>query len=74
MIAPLNSHSDEWKNNKYVDAHTGKVYRLHDHSKEKRAGRIVHDDSQTPMPQLYGNVLVQSANDEIAPGTNRLGT
>jgi hypothetical protein len=66
LIAPLNSNPDEWKTIEYVDAHTGKVYSLQDRSKETRANKIVRDDSDTPMPQLYGNVLFALQNHHEA--------
>jgi len=70
LIAPLNSHPDEWEKIKYVDAHhPEKVHRLHDRSKERRVNRIVQDESETPMPQLYGNVLLNLQNHHEAKCT-----
>src|SRR3954447_9807742 len=66
LIAPLNSDPAQWNKIKYVDAHTGKVYRLHDRSKERRANKIVEDDSGYPIPQLYGNVLFAVQNHHEA--------
>jgi hypothetical protein len=65
LLAPLNSNPGQWNRIEYVDAHTGKLYRLQDRS-ETAANRIVQDDSDTPMPQLYGNVLFALQNHHEA--------
>jgi predicted secreted acid phosphatase len=72
LIAPLNSNADQWNKIKYVDAHTGKVYGLHNRHKERRVNGTVQDDSEIPMPQLYGNVLYASrtiAKPNLLAGT-----
>lgn len=66
LIAPINSNPEEWQNLDYADAHTGKVYRLHNRGKERRINRTVQDDSEIPMPQLYGNVLYALQNHHEA--------
>jgi hypothetical protein len=66
LLAPLNSNPDQWNRIEYVDAHTGKVYRLQDRGNETGTHRIFQDDSDTPMPQLYGNVLFALQNHQEA--------
>jgi hypothetical protein len=66
LLAPLNSNPDQWNRIEYVDAHTGKLYRLQDRSNETGANRIIQDDSDAPMPQLYGNVLFALQNHHEA--------
>jgi len=66
LLAPLNSNPDQWNKISYVDAHTGKVYGVHDRHKERRVNGTVQDDSEIPMPQLYGNVLYALQNHREA--------
>lgn len=65
LLAPLNSNPDQWTKIEYVDAHTGKLYKLQDRSNERVTHRTVQD-SDTPMPQLYGNVLFALQNHHEA--------
>jgi len=57
LIAPFNSHPEQWLELKYVNKDTGEICRLHDRSREKVTNGVVHDDPNVPMPQLYGGAL-----------------
>ena len=57
LIAPFNSHPEQWPKLRYVNKDTGKLYRLHDRSRENVINGVVRDDPNVPMPQLYGGAL-----------------
>jgi hypothetical protein len=75
LITSFNLHPEQWPKLKYVDRDTGKVYNLHDRSRESVINGVIHDDPNVPMPQLYGGALFAYHHHKEMkyPGGDRAG-